>query len=204
MLGLVMTAGGARGAYQVGVLKRVAEIPILRGQASPFAIVAGASAGAINGAILAAHAGRFSEATHQLAQIWSELSVDQVFRTDIGALARCGASLGRDFTVGSILGSTITRAFFDTAPLAALLEMSFPPDGIAQAIRKRQIYAVAVAATSYHSGRSYTFIEGRRGHPVWARARRVVLPVKLTHRHILASGAIPIVFPPVSVDVAGQ
>jgi len=204
MLGLVMTAGGARGAYQVGVLKRVAEIPVLRGQASPFAIVAGASAGAINGAILAAHAGRFSEATYQLAQIWSELQVDQVFRTDIGALARCGASLGRDFTVGSIVGSTITRGFFDTAPLAALLEMSFPPDGIAEAIRKRQIHAVAVAATSYHSGRSYTFIEGRRGHAVWARARRVVLPVKLTYRHILASGAIPIVFPPVQVNVAGQ
>jgi NTE family protein len=199
MLGLVMTAGGARGAYQVGVLKRVAEIPALRGRPSPFAIVAGASAGAINGSLLAAYAARFSDATRALARIWSDLCVDQVFRTDVTALAKCVASLGRDFVIGGLVGDTVTRGFFDTSPLEALLKAAMPPRGIEEGIRKGHLYAVAVAATSYHSGRSYTFVQGRRGHPVWTRSRRVVLPVTLTHRHILASGAIPVVFPPVCV-----
>jgi NTE family protein len=200
MLGLVMTAGGARGAYQVGVLKRVAELPALRGRPCPFAIVAGASAGAINGSLLAAYGGRFSEATRALARIWSELCVDQVFRTDVTALARCAVSLGRDFVLGGLVGDTLTRGFFDTSPLEGLLKAALPPRGIEEGIRKGHLYAVAVAATSYHSGRSYTFIQGRRGHPVWTRSRRVVLPVTLNHRHILASGAIPVVFPPVRVQ----
>jgi NTE family protein len=101
--------------------------------------------------------------------------------------------------------STRTNGFFDTAPLEALLRDAFPPRGIEDGIRRGDLYAVAVAATSYHSGRSYTFIQGRPGHPVWTRSRRVVLPVTLTHRHVLASSAIPVVFPPVSIgDQPGE
>jgi NTE family protein len=76
---------------------------------------------------------------------------------------------------------------------------SFPPRGIAGAIRRGHLYAIAVTATSYHSGRSFTFVQGRAGHPVWVKSRRVVLPTTLTARHVLASSAIPIVFPPVRV-----
>jgi NTE family protein len=199
MLGLVMTAGGARGAYQVGVLKRVAELPVLRGHPSPFPIVTGASAGAINGTLLAAHAARFTDATHALAHIWSELRVEQVFRTDLWALAKCAGALARDFALGGFVHDTVARGFFDTAPLEELLRKAFPPRGIEEGIRKGHLYAVAVAATSYHSGRSYTFVQGRRGHPVWTRARRTVVPVTLSHRHVLASGAIPAVFPPVCI-----
>jgi len=199
MLGLVLTAGGARGAYQVGVLKRIAELPMLADQPCPFPIIAGASAGAINGSVLAARAARFGEATHELARVWSDLQVEQVFRTDLPALAACGAGLARDFVLGGFLGHTVTHGFFDTSPLASLLERAFPPRGIAEAIRRGHLYAVAIAATSYHSGRSYTFIQGRAGHPVWTKSRRVVSRCTLTHRHILASGAIPIVFPPVRV-----
>src|SRR5712672_3203051 len=83
MLGLVLTAGGARGAYQAGVLKRIGEIPSLADGPSPFKIVAGASAGAINGAMLAAGGATFREATSAAARLWSELQVEQVFRTDI-------------------------------------------------------------------------------------------------------------------------
>jgi NTE family protein len=199
MLGLVMTAGGARGAYQVGVLKRVAELPSLRGRPLPFAIVTGASAGAINGTLLAANAARFSHATAELASIWSELQAEQVIRTDVVALVRSGASLARDFMAGSLLGGTVTRGVFDTSPLERLLERSFPAQGIEHAIRDGHLYACAVAATSYHSGRNYTFVQGRAGHPVWTKSRRVVLPVTLNHSHVMASAAIPIVFPPVRV-----
>ena len=200
MLGLVLTAGGARGAYQAGVLKRVAEIPALAAGPSPFAVVAGASAGAINGSLLAARSSAFAEGARDVAAVWSSLRVEQVFRTDLAALAGGAAGLARDFVLGGVLGRTVTAGCLDTSPLATLLEDVFPPHGIAEAIRKGHLYAVAVAATSYHSGRSYTFIQGRTGHPVWTKSRRVVLPVTLTHRHVLASGAIPIVFPPVRVE----
>ena len=205
MLGLVLTAGGTRGAYQAGVLKRVAGIPALARGPSPFGIIAGASAGAINGTLLAARSARFAQAAHDVAQVWSSLSVEQVFRTDLVVLANGAAGFARDFIFGGVLGRTVTTGCLDTSPLAAVLERVFPPHGIAAAIRAGHLYAVAVSATSYHSGRSYTFIQGRSGHPVWTKSRRVVLPVTLTHRHILASGAIPIVFPPVRVETdAGE
>jgi NTE family protein len=199
MLGLVLTAGGARGAYQAGVLKRLGELPGLRDAPSPFPVVAGASAGAINGALLAARGARFGEATAEIARVWSELRVEDVFRTGPIALVRTGASLAFDFLLGGLLGHTRTRGLFDTQPLAEVLARSFPARGIADAIRRGHVYAVAVTATSYHSGRSFTFVQGRAGHPVWAKSRRLVLPVTLTHRHILASSAIPLVFPPVRV-----
>ena len=203
MLGLVLTAGGARGAYQAGVLKRISEQPALRNRPSPFAIVAGASAGAINGSLLAARSERFADAASAAADIWSNLRFEQVIRTDPAALAWRGVALARDFVLGPLLGSTITHGLFDTSPLAALIEGVFPARGIAAAIRRGDVYAVALSATSYHSGRSYTFVQGRSGHPVWTKSRRVVLPVTLTHQHILASSAIPIVFPPVQITSAG-
>jgi NTE family protein len=200
MLGLVLTAGGARGAYQAGVLKRLGELRSLRGRPSPFAVIAGASAGAINGTLLAARGARFGEATAEIARVWSNLRVEDVFASDLGSLARTGASLARDFVLGSVLGHTRTHGLLDTSPLAGLLERLFPPRGIAEALRRGHLHAVAVTATSYHSGRSFTFVEGRPGHAVWAKSRRLVLPVSLTSRHVLASCAIPIVFPPVHID----
>jgi NTE family protein len=199
MLGLVLTAGGARGAYQAGVLKRVGELPVVRDGPSPFAIIAGASAGAINGTLLAARSERFGEATREIARVWSELTVEQVFRTDLVALALGAAGIARDVVLGPLGAGTITTGLLDTTPLEALLESALPPTGVLEAIQAGRVYAVAVTATSYHSGRSYTFVQGRQGHPIWSKSRRVVLPVTLTHRHILASGAIPIVFPPVNL-----
>jgi NTE family protein len=199
MLGLVLTAGGARGAYQAGVLKRIGEIKSLRERPSPFPIVAGASAGAINGTLLAARGARFGEATRELARVWSNLRVEDVYHSDLCSLARTGAGLTFDFALGGLLGRTRTHGLLDTAPLARLIERTLPPRGISEGIRRGHLYAVAVSATSYHSGRSFTFVEGRSGHPVWQKSRRLVLPVTLTHLHVLASSAIPIVFPPVRV-----
>jgi NTE family protein len=199
MLGLVLTAGGARGAYQAGVLKRLGEIKSLRDRPSPFPIVAGASAGAINGTLLAARGARFGDATRELARVWSNLRVEDVYHSDLCSLARTGAGLAFDFACGGLLGRTRTHGLLDTAPLARLIEKTLPPRGISEGIRRGHLYAVAVSATSYHSGRSFTFVEGRSGHPVWQKSRRLVLPVTLTHRHVLASSAIPIVFPPVRV-----
>src|SRR5262249_532411 len=199
MLGLVLTAGGARGAYQAGVLKRIGEIPGLREAPSPFAIVTGASAGAINGAAVAAGSASLHDATRQLAALWCQLEVEQVFRTDALSLGLGAFGLLRGLALGGLFGRTVTQALFDTTPLRELLARALPLDGITEAIRVGHLYAIAVSATSYHSGRSFTFVQGRPGHPVWQKSRRVVLPVELTVDHVCASAAIPIVFPPVRV-----
>jgi NTE family protein len=202
MLGLVLTAGGARGAYQAGVLKRVGEIPALRDEPSPFAIVTGASAGAINGAAVAGGSGTLHEVTTQLAALWCALRVEDVFRTDLVSLGWGAAGLLRDMALGGLLGHTVTQALFDTAPLRRFLSDKLPLGGITTSIREGNLYALAVSATSYHSGRSFTFVQGRAGHPVWSKSRRVVLPVEITLDHVLASAAIPMVFPPVRVRSA--
>ncbi|MFN2425420.1 MAG: patatin-like phospholipase family protein, partial [Candidatus Binatia bacterium] len=103
-----------------------------------------------------------------------------------------------------LLGHTVTTGFFDTSPLDEMLRTVFPTRGIADAISRGHLYAVAVTATSYHSGRSCTFVQGRPGHPIWIKSRRVVVPTILTHRHVLASSAIPILFPPVRLEQGGS
>jgi NTE family protein len=204
VLGLVLTAGGARGAYQAGVLKRIAEIPALRGRPSPFRIVAGASAGAINGSMIAGLAGDVSEATTALASIWTRLTVRDVFRPDLLSFVVNGLRLVTDLGLGGLIGGGRVQSFLDTTPLRTFLGAVLPLDGIGEAIRKGHVYAIAVTATSYHSGRSFTFIQGRPGHPLWLKSRRVTLPVELTLDHVCASAAIPIVFPPVQVTVEGR
>lgn len=205
MLGLVLTAGGARGAYQAGVLKRIGELPAVRDGPLPFAIIAGASAGAINGALLASHPTSLNETTALLAGLWSGLRVEQVFRTDPWSLALGSLGLVRDMMLGGLLVRTVTQSLFDASPLQQFVRSHFDPHGIPEAIRQGHLYAIAITATSYHSGRCFTFVEGRPGHPVWSRSRRVVLPVAIGPDHICASAAIPIVFPPVRVrSVAGD
>lgn len=202
MLGLVLTAGGARGAYQAGVLKRLGEVPSLADGPSPFAIVTGASAGAINGAMLAAGNGTFRDTTRELARLWSELAVEDVFRTDVVTLGLGALGLVRDLACGGLLGTTVTSSFVDAAPLRALIGRILPKGAVAGAIARGHLYALAVTATSYHSGRSFTFVQGRPGHPVWVKSRRVVLPVEIIADHVCASAAIPLVFPPVAVRSA--
>jgi NTE family protein len=90
-------------------------------------------------------------------------------------------------------------ALLDTTPLCELLRDGLHLEGIGESIAAGDLFAAAVSATSYHSGRSFTFVQGRPGHPVWARARRVALSTEITHEHVSASAAIPIVFPPVRI-----
>lgn len=203
MTGLVLTAGGARGAYQAGVLKRIGELPALRRRPSPFPIVAGASAGAINGAAVAGYSANFREGTERLAALWSQLSAEQVYRSDLPALGRNALRLLMDLTVGPILGAGRVQSFVDTVPLRRLLAAQLPMQGIAESIRNGHLYALAITATGYHSGKAFTFIQGKPGHPLWTKSRRVALPVALGIDHVYASAAIPLVFPPAPIVVAG-
>jgi len=202
MLGLVLTAGGARGAYQAGVLRRIAELASLRDRPSPFAIVTGASAGAINGAFVAARSADFATGARELADLWARLSVRDVFRTDLGSLGCVSLRWLRDLSLGGLLGAGSVSALLDTTPLHGLLRDRLHLEGIAASITAGHLFAAAISATSYHSGRSFTFVHGRAGHPVWTRSRRVALSTVITHEHVSASAAIPIVFPPVRIRTA--
>lgn len=203
MTGLVLTAGGARGAYQAGVLRRIAEIPALREACSPFPIIAGASAGAINGAALAAHQARFRQGSDLLCQLWSQLSFNDVFRIDGRALARTAGRMVLDLGLGGLIGGGRIDGLFDAAPLRTFLGRHLPMAGIAEAVRSGDLYALAITAAGYHSGKAYTFIQGQAGHPLWNKSRRVALSTTLQLEHVLASAAIPIVFPPVALETGG-
>ena len=203
MIGLVLTAGGARGAYQAGVLKRLGELPALADRPSPFPIVVGASAGAINGTMIAAGSGDFGSATRRLADLWANLRVHDVFRTDLLTLGMGAARWLRDLSLGGVLGGGGACALLDASPLEGFLGEHLRLEGIRRSIADGHLYAVAIAATSYHSGRSFIFVEGRPGHPVWIKSRRVVRSVELALDHVRASAAITIVFPPVAIRSAG-
>ena len=204
MTGLVLTAGGARGAYQAGVLQRIGEIRALRKSPAPFSIITGASAGAINGAGIAAYASQFREGTQRLAALWSGLGFRDVMRTDLRALGRNGLKLVLDMGLGGVIGAGRVESLFDSSPLRSFLSAHLPLEGIAKAIARKHLHAFAVTATGYHSGKAFTFVQGQPGHAMWTKSRRVALSTTLSIDHILASSSIPLVFPPVPLATAGS
>ena len=203
MMGLVLTAGGARGAYQAGVLKRVSEIPALAKKASPFKIITGASAGAINGAAIASHNSDFTKGAQTLVHLWSNLNFSQVFRNDPKSLAQTGVKALLDFSLGGLTGAGRLKSFVDASPLRLFLQQHLDFSGIDEAIKAGNLHAFGVTATGYHSGKAFTFVQGQAGHALWNKSRRIALPAQLTVEHILASVAIPLVFQPVELK-AGE
>ncbi|HME33479.1 MAG TPA: patatin-like phospholipase family protein [Terriglobales bacterium] len=201
-LGLVMTGGGARGAYQAGVLKRIGELKRVQTYGNPFPIIGGASAGAINGSALAVGSDDFAAVTKVTAQLWSSLRPSDVFHCDVLSQARNSLTWMLDLSFGAVLGGGNARSLLDATPLRYFLRRHLDCDRIQENIRRGHLYALAISATNYNSGKSYLFIQGRRGHPMWNRSRRVTLATKITVDHICASAAIPLVFQPVRLKTA--
>jgi NTE family protein len=199
-LGLVMTGGGARGAYQAGVLKRIGEIKRLQTRGNPFPIIGGSSAGAINGSALAAGCDDFALATKTLARLWSGLKPSDVFRCDGFSQARNSLTWIMDLSFGGFLGGGNAHSLLDATPLRHFLGRHLKCDRIDGNIRQGYLYALAISATNYNSGKSYLFLQGKKGHPMWNRSRRVTLATKITVDHICASAAIPLVFQPVRLQ----
>jgi NTE family protein len=199
-LGLVMTGGGARGAYQAGVLKRIGEIKRVQTHGNPFPIIGGSSAGAINGSGLAAGSDEFSVATKVVAELWSSIRPSDVFSCNL--LSQTGNSLTwmMDLTFGGILGGGHARSLLDATPLSHFLTQHLDCERIQENIKRGHLFALAISATNYNTGNSYLFIQGKKGHPIWNRSRRVTLATKITVEHICASAAIPLVFSPVRLQ----
>ena len=201
-IGLVMTGGGARGAYQAGVLKRIGEIPRVQNHGNPFPIIEGASAGAINGCSLAAGSDNFALVTQVIARLWSELRPSDIFRCDMFSQARNSLTWILDLSFGGVIGGGNAHSLLDATPLRHFLSTHLNCDRIQQNIKRGNLYALAISATNYNSGKSYLFIQGMKGHPMWNRSRRVTLATKITVDHICASAAIPLVFQPVRLGTA--
>jgi NTE family protein len=197
-VGLVMAGGGARAAYQVGVLKAVAEL-LPAGTSNPFPILSGTSAGAINAAALAAYALDFHDAVRRLNYIWRNFRVQRVFRADAAGVAASGARWLAALMLGG-LGKRNPQALLDRTPLAELLERYLPMQRIQGAIDAGALHAVSVTATGYSTGQSVSFFQGADTIAPWQRARRVGSAAQLTIEHLLASSAIPFVFTAVKLN----
>jgi len=195
-----MTGGGARGAYQAGVLKRIGEIKRVNSRGNPFPIIGGASAGAINGSALAAGSDDFALVTKVIAKVWATLKPSDIFRCDLLTQAHNSITWILDLSFGGILGGGNARSLLDATPLRGFLRRHINCDRIQENIRQGHIYALTISATNYHSGRSYLFIQGKKGHPMWNRSRRVTMSTNITIEHVCASAAIPFIFQPVKLD----
>ncbi|MFO1011223.1 MAG: patatin-like phospholipase family protein [Planctomycetota bacterium] len=200
-LALVMSGGGARAAYQVGLLRALARH---RPDFDP-QIVTGVSAGAINAAAIAALPGTFGERVERLVELWSGLRAEHVFHAETGVLAANVLRVGMKLVSGGLVKGPDVRSLVDTTPLRSFLvrALSAEPDGSLPGIARRldmgTLRAVAITAASYSTGQSITFVEGRDVVP-WTRAQRKSRATRLRVEHVLASASLPIFFPAVEVD----
>ncbi len=194
---LVLTGGGARAAYQVGVLSAIREI---RGRrpGNPFPILCGTSAGAINAAALAVFSDDFSAGVRKLAWIWRNFHVDQIYRADAAALIETGLRWGSALMFGWAVRQT-PRSLLDNSPLRRLLGQVLDFSAIDRAIAAGHLHAVGVAASGYSSGENLNFFQAAEGVMPWRRAQRVGVRERLGIDHLLASSAIPFVFPAVKI-----
>lgn len=195
--GLILSGGGARAAYQVGVLSVLAEL-LPAGASNPFPVICGTSAGAINALALATNAQDFGAGVERLQQVWSAFSCDQVYRSDwLGVTAQAWR-----WTRANLLGvpSSQPTAMLDNAPLRNLLQRTLHFGRIDEALQAGLLQAVSVSAFGYQSAESVSFYQGRDRIQPWTRHRRLGVQTRLGLEHLMASSAIPLVFPPVQLN----
>lgn len=194
-LGLVMGGGGARAAYQVGFLRCLARhFPELR---LPY--ITGVSAGAINAALLASHHGTFAQAVNELSHLWGNLTVDNVFRVDTRSLALNSIRWLRQLGGGGGVKTAKVRGLVDTAPLRTYLaEVLHTVDGELTGVRynldRGHLRALAISTTNYSTGTSVTWLQGNDIEP-WKRPQRMTECATITIDHVMASSALPLLFP---------
>lgn len=191
---LILPGGGARAAYQVGVLKALARTHGPRID-NPYRIICGTSAGAINAAALASRTDSFRAATKWLEALWLQLEPDCIYRSDWWGITRNALRLLLSlFNAGTAVGRPV--ALLDNSPLRQLLTRNIRFDTISENIRQGHLDALAITAMNYTMGESVSFFQGGPGHGGWQRWRRVGVPTPIQIQHVMASTAIPTMFPP--------
>ena len=208
--GLLLTGGGARAAYQVGVLEAIADIRNACGagqEPNPFPIITGTSAGAINAAALACGADHFDRAVRRIARVWRQFHAGQVYGADSLSVMRSGARWLTLLSMGWALARwrrMRPQSLLDNSPLERLLGQMVPLVRLPRLIRKGHLTALAVTASSYSSGEHVTFFEAAAPIKPWVRSQRKAASDRLTHEHLLASSAIPFIFPAKGIAVDGH
>ncbi len=197
-VGLVLTGGGARAAYQVGVLRAIVDM-LPDAAHNPFPVICGTSAGAINATGIAVSANCFYEGVRQLEAVWTNFHVDQVHRADFfGVLNNTGRCVGSMFS--SEVGKQKAVSLLDNAPLKKLIGHRFPFRAIQKCIRKGKLQALGLTAWGYSSGQSVTFYQASEDVKPWKRAQRVGVASRIGVHHLMASSAIPFIFPAVKIN----
>jgi NTE family protein len=196
-VGLVLTGGGARSAYQVGVLLALAEL--LPRARNPFQVIVGTSAGAVAASVLAAEAHRWRRAVAGLERVWANFRSGQVFHVDAPHMLRAGSHWVLALLSGGLVLAP-PKSLLDNTPLRELLKGHVDCAGVRRSIARGHLRAFALCATSYVSGQSVAFFDGVESIRDWSRAQRVGRRCEFNLDHLMASVAIPLLFPPMGID----
>ncbi|MEO8333151.1 MAG: patatin-like phospholipase family protein [Gallionella sp.] len=198
--GLILTGGGARAAYQVGVLKAIAEL-LPRRAHSPFQIVCGTSAGALNAATLAINSKNFSMGVQYLVNTWKNFHASQIYRTDVLGVFN-NTALWSAGVVLRLLGiNRLNRvSLLDNSPLIEFLEEMLPCEQIQENIDAGLLHALSITASGYGSGQSVTFYQGVKELVPWRRTGRMGMPTQIETKHLLASASLPFLFKPTLIN----
>lgn len=196
-IGLVLSGGGARAAYQVGVLKAICRL-MPSDSKNPFQVISGTSAGAINAVALASYAGHYKLGIRSLENIWKNFSSDQVYRTDIKGVLGSSIKFLLNTFFGYKAGDPVS--LLDNAPLKVLLKKVVQYENIQKAIDNKDLHAISVTASGYASGESVSFFQAHNSIKNWQRLRRIGLRSRINVDHLLASSAIPSVFPAIQIN----
>jgi NTE family protein len=199
-LALAMSGGGARGAYQAGVVKGLAEFCTEMGRPDAFTVITGVSAGAINASFLAARHESFAWSAQKLTDLWRHLNINQVFRTDLRSFSNIGWNLATDIITSGALGQKRANYLLDTTPLFQYLTDHIDFPNIRRNLESGLIDALALSATDYTTSTNITFVSSQKPYTDWKRMRRLSVPSDITLNHVCASAAIPLFFAPVAID----
>lgn len=208
--GLILTGGGARAAYQIGVLAEISQILNQAGkppQQNPFGIICGTSAGAINATALACRADHFSESVQRMLEVWENFQAAQVYRADSLGVIRSGARWLTLWSFGWLLNKwrkAPPNSLLDNRPLEALLNRMLDFNRLDAALAEGHLKALAVTASSYTAGQHLTFYQTLADIEPWARTQRQAQRDFVSVKHLMASSAIPFVFPAVPLNWAGH
>ena len=198
--GLILTGGGARAAYQVGVLKAIAEM-LPRHTQNPFPVICGTSAGAFNAVTLAVYAQSFRLGVQYLDKMWKNFEAHDIYRADpLGVFNNSIRWLSGLVLNGLGINKLNQVSLLDSSPLAELLDRALPSEKIQENIDAGVLHALSISASGYGTGHSVNFFQSAQGVQPWQRARRLGIATNIEARHILASSAIPFIFPAVRIN----
>lgn len=196
---LVLTGGGARGAFQAGAMRAMVEIALRLGHKRPFDVVSGVSAGGINAAYYAASCQDVAQGAQLLSDFWRKLTTKNVFRSDVASLSKIGVRWGKDLLLGGMFKNPRNKSLLDTSPLRQLLRENLPFRNIQKNIKAGHLYALELTATNYSNSESISFVNAQDELVKWQRQKRRSLHLRIHLEHVMASAAIPLFFPPVQI-----